>query len=313
METKPKNYDIIIIGAGPAGLAAAVYAARKKLKTLVVSRDIGGQANLAHDVENYLGYFMVAGPLLVEHFEDHVRRFPDSLEFQKNVQVRELRKSVKGAGFEIETSEGVVFHSRSIIIASGRKPRMLGIPGEREFFGRGVQAASSTDAPSYRDKAVVVVGGGNSAMEAALTLARFAKFVYMVNNLEDLQGEEVVRDQVLGNSKIRVCNKATASKIIGSSRVRAVEITHLSNSRVEELEAEGVFVEIGWEPEVAFDGITEKDEQNRIKVDAHMATSVPGVFAVGDVNDVDGEQIIIAAGEGAKGALAAAKYLVRQK
>lgn len=311
---KSEIYDLVIIGAGPAGLTAAVYACRKRLRTVLLTIDIGGQAALSADIENYPGFSVISGTELARHFRQHIEHFPDYLEIHEGTKATALRRSVRGgAGFEVDTDQEQTLQARTVIIASGRRPRLLGIPGEKEFFGRGVFTSTSTNMSAFRDKAVAVVGGGNSAMDSAVVLARFARIVYIVNNLEDLHGDEMLKDKVLATGIIKVYNRATATKILGDRVVSGVEIEHLDSKESQKLEVEGVFIEVGWAPAVEFDRLTAKDDRGRIKVDPRMATSVAGIFAAGDVNDSEGEQIIIAAGEGAKATLSAAEYLLKRE
>ncbi|HLC44229.1 MAG TPA: FAD-dependent oxidoreductase [Patescibacteria group bacterium] len=308
METKKQIYDAIVIGGGPGGLTAAIYLCRKMLQTLVITDTIGGQAVMSSDIENYLGFTMVTGTELAQHFRHHIAHFPQYLRVHEGLRVTALRRMAhKRSLFEVVAGEET-FQSRCVIIASGRKPRRLGIPGEKEFWGRGVVHSTSADAPLYRDKTVVVIGGGNSAMDCALVLNRFAKQVYVVNNLSELHGDEMMKDKVLSQNRIRIYNNTQAREIYGQTAVGGIRVVRKEGPE-EDLTVEGVFVEVGWESEVDFDQLTEKDQNKRIKVDAYMRTTVPGIFAVGDVNNIEGEHIIIAAGEGAKGALAAAEYL----
>lgn len=306
-------YDVVIVGGGPAGLTAAIYTSRKRLNTLVITKDVGGQAAISGDIENYLGYSAITGPELARHFAEHLATFHDNLHLIEGIKVTALRSATTAGNFEVETEDKQVYQARCIIIASGRNPKMLGIPGEQEFFGRGVVTCTTCDAPLFRDKTVAVIGGGNSAMDATITLTRFAKQIYVVNINKELQGDEILKEQVLSSSKVKVINQANTLRVLGEKFVTGIEIKHTGSGQQEKLEVDGVFVEIGWTPAVEFDSLTKKDQWNRIVVDPYMRTSVPGIFAVGDVNNIDGEQIIIAAGEGSKGALAAADYLMRKK
>lgn len=300
-------YDIIVIGAGPAGLTAGIYASRKKLKTLVVSKDIGGQAAISGDIENYLGYSVISGPELAQKFREHVQSFSD-LEIKEGLEAADLRSH--GAGcFDVKTSDGQIFHARCIIIATGKRPRLLGIPGEKEFLGRGVATCSVCDAPLFKGKVVAVVGGGNSAMDAILTLTKFANVVYSINLGPELKGDEILKQNVLNSKNVEIINNTESTRVLGDKLVSGLEIKDRNTSQIRTLEVGGVFVEIGYIPNVDFDKVTAKNQWNEIIVDKDLRTSLPGVFSAGDVNDLWGEQIIIAAGEGAKAAMRAAEYL----
>lgn len=300
-------YDIIVIGAGPAGLTAGIYASRKKLKTLVVSKDLGGQAAISGDIENYLGYSVISGPELTQKFREHVQNFPD-LEIKEGLEVVDLR--THGAGcFDVKTSDGQIFHARCLIIATGKRPRLLGIKGEKEFLGRGVATCAVCDAPLFKDKIVAVVGGGNSALDAILTLTKFASKVYSVNLNPELKGDETLKQNVLNLGNVEIISNTETTRVLGDKLVTGFEIKDKSTLQTRTLEVQGVFVEIGYIPNVDFDKVTAKNEGGEIIVNKDLKTSLSGVFAAGDVNDLWGEQIIIAAGEGAKAAMRAAEYL----
>lgn len=299
-------YDLIIIGAGPAGLTAAIYAARKRLKTIVISKDIGGQAATSSDIENYLGFSIITGPELADHFRKHLESFKE-LTIEEGVEVKSITNHKLGC-FDVETTAGW-FHAKTIIIASGKKPRSLGIKGEKEFFGKGVSTCSTCDAALFKDKVVAVVGGGNSAMDAALNLTKFAKLVYCVNLTSSLGGDEVLKQSILNNSKVEIINNSQTLEILGEKFVTGLAIQDKNTLAKRTLQISGVFIEIGYQSNVEFDNLTTKDKSNQIIVDKDLKTSVPGIYSAGDVNDMWGEQIIIAAGEGAKAAMRVAEYL----
>ncbi len=299
-------YDLIIIGAGPAGMTAGIYAARKKLKTLLISRDSGGQMVVSGDIENYGGYSVIAGADLAVKFRSQLAALAGDLEFKEGVEVMDLEKNI--TSFAVTDRTGAVYYGRSVIIASGRKPKKLGIAGEEKFFGRGVSTCATCDAPLYKNKDVAVVGGGNGALDALLTLSKLARRVYSVNIAEDFSGDEILKTKVAAQPNITFYPASRVAEITGEKFVSGIVVSD-RHQQERRLAAAGVFVEIGWEPNADFDRITQKNGNNEIKVDQNLQTSVPGVFAAGDINDAWGEQIIIAAGEGAKAALAAADYL----
>jgi alkyl hydroperoxide reductase subunit F len=304
-------YDVIIIGAGPSGLSAAIYAIRKSLKTLVISKDIGGQAALSNDIENYLGFSLVKGTELTAKFREHMDHFKDSLTLEEGVEVTQIQRQSLGdqPGFTVQTGDGKSHLGRTILIASGRTPRMLNVPGEREFLGKGVANCATCDAPFYKDKEVAIVGGGNSALDAALPLLKVAKKVTIINLTEKLTGDQVMLNQVEKSDCVTIYNNATTTKILGDSKVTGIEFKDSRTQETKTLEVMGVFIEVGWVPNAPFDKLTEKDSRGQIKVDAELRTSVHGIWAAGDINDQWGEQIIIASGEGAKAALSINTYL----
>lgn len=299
-------YDVIIIGGGPAGMTAAIYTARKKLKTLLLTKQLGGQMVWSSDVENYTGFSMISGADLTLKFHEHLNQITEDLEVKEGVTVESIERNV--TLFQVTDSVEQEYFTRSIIIASGKEPRHLGVPGEEKFFGRGVAVCATCDAPLYKNKDVAVVGGGNSAMDALLALSKVARRIYSVNVNERLMGDEVLRGKIESSPNITVYSQAKVLEVVGEGRVSGVRV--LKSDRSEEtLAVSGVFVEIGYEPSVGFDRLTDKNERGEVKVDQNLQTSVPGIFAAGDINDAWGEQIIIAAGEGAKAAMAVSNYL----
>ncbi len=303
-------YDVIIIGGGPAGMTAAIYTARKKLKTLLLTKQLGGQMVWSSDVENYTGFSMISGADLTLKFHEHLNQITEDLEVKEGITVQSIERNV--TLFQVTDSAEQEYFTRSVIIASGKEPRHLGIPGEEKFFGRGVAVCATCDAPLYKNKDVVVVGGGNSAMDALLALSKVARRIYSVNVNDRLGGDEVLRAKVEGSPNITFYNNAKVLEVVGESRVAGLRI--LKSDRTEEtLSVSGVFVEIGYEPSLGFDRLTDKNEKGETKVDQNLQTSVPGMFAAGDINDAWGEQIIIAAGEGAKAAMAVSNYLNQAK
>lgn len=297
-------HDIIIVGAGPAGISAGVYCARKMLDTLVISKDVGGQATWSWEVENYLGYQLISGVELVEHFREHLENF--SVELVEGSPVTSLGQ--KTEGFSVTTDNGEGFMSRAVIVASGKLPRELEVPGEKEYRGRGVVYCATCDAPLFRGKKVVVVGGGNSAIDAALQLSRIAEKTTMITTEDRLGGDEIRRERFLESANVEVLTAAEVTAIRGDNFVKSIDIVH--KGREHSLEVEGVFVEIGSIPSTSFlMPEVELNELGEIVIDSNNYTNIPGLFAAGDVTNVIEKQIIIAAGEGAKAALAAYSWM----
>ena len=305
---EPQIFDTIIIGAGPAGIAAAIYAVRKNLKVLILTKDIGGQAALSGDIENYPGFSMITGADLAQKFRQELINFEN-----KGIWIKEGVEviSLDGADpdFLVKTSDGNLYHGRTVIIASGRIPRMLNIPGEKELMGKGVATCATCDGPFYKDKDVAVVGGGNSALDAVFSLMKVAKSVTIINITESLKGDEILLKNVSKASNVKVLNKHEALAILGEGAVGGLKMKDSKTGQEQVLTVSGVFIEIGWTPSTGFDKLTDKNDGGEIVVDEFGATSIPGIYAAGDVNSLWGEQIVIAAGEGAKVALRVAEHI----
>jgi NADH-dependent peroxiredoxin subunit F len=304
----PEVFDTIIIGAGPAGISAAVYSVRKGLETLILTKDIGGQSALSQDIENYPGFTMIKGSDLAKKFKEELMNFEDQgLWLKEGVEVVDL--SGADPRFTVKTSEGNSYFGKTIIIASGRNPRMLGIPGEKELLGKGVATCFTCDAPFYKDKEVAVIGGGNSALDTAFSLLKSAKSITIINNTDVLRGDEILLKNVTKSSKVKVLNNHVVLEILGNQAVGGIKVKDSVTGQEQVLTVSGVYIEIGWTPTTGFDHITNKNEKGEIEVDEYGASSIPGIYAVGDVNNIWGEQIVIAAGEGAKAALRVAEHI----
>lgn len=295
--------DLIIVGAGPAGITAAIYAARKKLEFSVITKDIGGQAALSGDIENYTGYQFITGPELAIKFKEHLQNF--KFDLQEGIEVVKVEK--ENSKFKIQTSKGEALPSRTVIIASGKRPRMLNVPGEAEFKNRGVTYCATCDGPLFANKDVTIVGGGNSALDAALQMIRIASKVYLINITEELTGDPVMQEKVKASPKVEILNKTKIQEIKGDKFVKGIKLE--TGGKPREIKVEGVFVEIGLIPNSEFIDFVEKNKYSEIKVNCAAETSVPGLFAAGDVTDVPEKQIIVAAGEGSKASLGAFRYL----
>ena len=302
-------YDVVIIGGGPAGLSAAIYAARKILKTLVISKDIGGQVAWTYDVDNYLGFSQVDTADLIAKFEEHVEKYSADKLIGVGVNAVELTGKIK----KITTSDGKSYLARTAIIATGKRPRPLNVPGEKELVGMGVTYCSTCDAPLFADLDVAVAGGGNSALEAVIDLMKVAKNVYMVS-LTPLTGDQILQDKVMGSHRVEVFTEYKILRIVGDSAVEGIEIESLKTGEVKRLDVQGIIIEIGLLPnsEMVIDTL-ETNSIGEIVVDSRCRTGISGVFACGDVTDVPFKQVIVAAGEGAKAALSAYDYIINQR
>src|SRR3989339_1283955 len=296
-------YDVIIIGAGPAGITAAIYAVRKRIESLIITRDIGGQTALSGDVENYTVYQFITGPELVLKFEEHLRKF--NIALKENEAVREIVKA--GGTIKVKTDKGL-YEAKSIIIASGKRSRELNVPGEKEFKNKGLTYCATCDGPLFSRKDVAIIGGGNSALDAALQLMRIANKVYIINIAPELTGDAVMREAVQGSDKVSIFNNTKAEEVLGDRMVSAIRIKKEDKENL--LSVQGVFVEIGLIPNSDFTSGIDKNNSGEIIVNSRNETNIPGIFAAGDVTDVPEKQIVIAAGEGAKAALGVFKYLI---
>jgi alkyl hydroperoxide reductase subunit F len=298
-------YDVLIIGAGPAGMTAAVYAARKKLKTLMISIDVGGQTSWTNDIENYMGYQLIEGPELIDKFESQVRQFPIDVKIEEEVS---SISRIEG-GFEIRTAKGEIYQGKTAIIASGKRPRPLNVPGEERLRGHGVTYCSTCDGPLFEGMKVAVIGGGNSALEAVLDMTKVAEHVYMVS-LTPLTGDPVLIDKVKGSPNVTVFTEHTTQEVLGEPSVSAIRIKGLKADEERMLEVRGVFVEIGLMPNSDLArGLVTLNRFGEIEVTCAGETGIPGLYAAGDVTNVPEKQIVVAAGEGAKAALQAHRYL----
>ena len=300
-------YDLMIIGSGPAGMTAAVYAARKKLNTVLLSKDVGGQVNWTLGIENYMGYQFIEGPELIQKFEEQVKQFP--LDMKIGDGVSSLSRT--NGGFEARTESGETYQAKAAIVATGKRPRQLNVPGEEKLKGRGVTYCAICDGPVFAGMKVAVIGGGNSALEAADDMVKIADHVYLVS-VTPLTGDQVLIDKVKGADNLTMFLEHEVLEITGEKFVDGIRIRDLKTRREREFEVSGVLVEIGLLPnsDLAKDVAT-LNRPGEIEVNCGSETGVPGLFAAGDVTNVLEKQIVIAAGEGAKAALQAHRYLQR--
>ena len=298
-------YDLIVIGAGPAGITAGIYAARKKMNILVLSKDIGGQTAWSGDIENYTGYQFITGPELTKRLKDHI----DAYKIKINEE-EEILSLAKDREIILIKTDKVQYEAKAVIIASGKMPKELGIKGEEEFKGKGIAYCATCDGPLFANKQVAVIGGGNSALDAAIGLEKIASKIYIINIGEALTADAIMQEAVKKSDKITVLNKSRIVEVKGEKFVKAIEIER--NNVKEEIAVEGVFVEIGLVPNSDFVEVVDKNSLNEIIINCACETSTPGIFAAGDVTNVPEKQIIVAAGEGAKAALSAFRYLINK-
>jgi len=300
-------YELIIIGAGPAGITAAVYSARKRLNFLIISKDIGGQTALSGAIENYTGYQFITGTELTQKFEEHIKQF--GVQLKEGEEVTDIKRLGVDA-LEVITDKEK-YETRAIIIASGKKPRLLNVPGELEFKNKGVTYCATCDGPLFSGMDVAVIGGGNSALDATLQLIKIANKIYLININPEIKGDAIMREKAEKASNVTILNSAKTTRILGNKFVEALEVEVAGQKKT--LNVRGVFIEIGSIPSCDFTKIVAKNEYGEIIVDKHNATNIPGIFAAGDVTDIPEKQIIIAAGEGSKASISVFKYLYGQK
>ena len=300
-------YDLIIVGGGPAGITAGIYAARQKLNTLLITKGFAGQiARKAVAIENYPGFESTSGLELMQKFENHLKKHKIDI---KKETVSKIRKT--GKNFLVLTGSKKEFQSKTVIIASGADPRPLEVPGEKEFIGKGLSYCVACDAPLYADKKVAVIGGGNSGFEAAIALSSWAKKIYIMEASSKPRADESNQEKAKKTGKVEVVTDAVLKKIEGKNFVESLVYQDQKSKKIISLEVGGVFVEIGSQPATSFvKGLVDFNEKDEIIVNPKTGeTKTPGLFAAGDVDDVPYKQVVIAAGEGAKAALAVSNYL----
>ena len=304
-----KVWDVAVVGGGPAGITAAMYAARKNLSTILIAMDLGGQVGVTHLVTNYPGMPVVEGPELVRLMFEQAYLY--GLERMLGERVDAIR--VDGRAKVLELASGKEVKARSVILASGAEKRKLEIPGEDEFAGRGVVYCSTCDGPFYRDKKIAIVGGGSSALEAAVEMSGIAKKVHVVSR-GPWSGEEWLRDKAAAAPGVRPLTGYEPVEIRGGEIVEQLVIRDVETRKLRTLVVDGVFIEVGLSPNSALVlDLARTNQRGEVVVDEWGDTGVRGVFAAGDVTANKQKQIVIAAGEGAKAALAAFDYLISQR
>ena len=303
-----KVYDVAVLGAGPAGMTAAIYSARKNLNTIMIAYDSGGQVGTTYDIGNYPGFHMITGPDLVKMFTSHVKEYEIETLLGEKISKIEIENKCK----QVYIESGKKICAKVVIVATGAFKRKLNIPGENEFSGKGVVYCSTCDGPLFKDLDIAIIGGGNSALEAAIEMNGIANKVYLVSTSE-WKGDEILQDKVRSAKNIVALKNHQPLEIKGQESVSALVVKDKSTNEEKTIDLNGVFIEIGLYPNSDFIlDLVETTENGQIKVDRNGDTGVRGIFAAGDVTDNKEKQIIVAAGEGANVALSAFNYLVTQ-
>lgn len=300
-------YELIIIGGGPAGMTAAVYAARKRINTLLLSKDFGGQVITTAGIENYMGYQYIEGFELTQKFEEQVKQFP----IEQKIGQEAVALSRLDTGFEVRIDKDEGYQAKAVIIATGKRPRPLNVPGEDRLRARGVTYCAVCDGPLFAGMKVAVIGGGNSALEAMGDMVKIAEYVYLVS-LTPLTGDQILINKAKDASNLTIFLEHKVIEIEGPDQVEGITIRDLKTSEEKKLKVAGVFIEIGLIPNSEFTrGVTRLNKIGEIEVNCACETEIPGLFAAGDVTNIPEKQIVVAAGEGAKAALQAHRYLQR--
>jgi len=308
-------YETIIIGGGPAAVAAGVYAARKQIKTALFASQIGGQSVVSDGIENWIGEEVISGPDLAIKLKKHLESQKDNIDLHIGKTVDKVNKKEDGT-FEVVVGEDI-YETKTVLVCSGGRHRRLGVPGESDFEGRGVAYCATCDAPFYKDKDVAVVGGGNSGLEAIVDLLKYVNKIYLIARKPEgeLRGDPITQEQVLNSDKVEVIYESNALAIVGETMVTGLKYKKNDSDEEHEIAVQGIFVEIGSVPNSEIVGeFVDTDDWNNIKVNfENQETSCPGVFAAGDVTNSVYRQNNIAVGDAIKALLSAHEYLKKNQ
>lgn len=306
-------YDVIIVGGGPGGIAAGVYAARKQMKALFLTESFSSQSTVSASIENWIGTVTISGFEFGQALEKHLRA-QEGIEIETGVRVSKISERSEG-GYVVETEQGERYETKTVIVASGGRHRHLGVPGEEKFNGKGVVYCSTCDAPFFRNKKVVVVGGGNAGLEAVEDLLPYASEILLVVRSGELKGDQVTQNTVLASPKVTVLYKQLTQEILGENKVEGVRLKHAETGEEQTIALDGVFVEIGMVPNTEFvKDLLALNERGEIIIDGRTtATSRPGIFATGDATDMPYKQNNISAGYGVVAALSVYDFIRKGK
>lgn len=301
-------YDLIIIGGGPAGITAGIYAARKALKVLLLTKDFVGQVGKTGEVDNWPGTPDVLGMNLIKQFEQHLKKF--DIDIKESAEVIKVEK-IKKDEFVVTTKNNEKFFSKTVIVSTGRQPRRLNVEGEKEFIGRGVSYCAICDGPIFKDKSVAVIGGGNAGVEAALDISSYTKRVFIFESREKMMADELLQKRIEKKSNIQVYFNTKVERIEGTNKVQSLTYTDTLKNKEVQVEIDGIFIEIGSVPVAGYlHGLVEFTDTGEVMVRSETCeTSTPGLFSAGDVNDKKWKQIVTASADGCRAALSAYEYL----
>jgi thioredoxin reductase (NADPH) len=309
MSDKNKIYDVIIIGAGAAGLTAAIYTGRRELNTLILTKDIGGQAATTDEIENWPGEMSILGPDLMNKFKAQAEKWGTKIEF---AEIKEIKKE---EDHFLLKADGKDYKALTVILGFGLEHRKLGVAGEKEFIGKGVSYCATCDGPLFKGKTVGIVGGGNSALDATEYLAKITEKVYMFvrRDVFNEKAETVLVDTIKDlekQGKVEIMWNTDVKEIKGETLMKSVSFLNNKTNKISDLELSGLFIEIGMIPQTeVIKGLVDLDERGQIVIDQGCNTSVPGIFAAGDVTISPYKQLVTSAGEGCKAALSAYAYI----
>lgn len=300
------EFDTVILGGGPAGLSAAIYSARGAASTAIIDTSmLGGQPTNYLELENYPGFGIIDGFDLMEKFEQHADKFG-----VEKFPMQEIEKIELAGQTKTITTKEATFKAKTVIIATGAQAKKMGIPGEKEFTGRGVSYCAVCDGAFYKEKTVAVIGGGNAAVEEAMYLTKFANKVYIIHRRDSLRADKIVQERAFKNEKIEFIYDSIPKEVLGENVVNTLILENVKTNKITNLQTDGVFPYIGFSPNIeSFRSQLKQDEGGFIITDETMQTSVEGVFAVGDVRKTPLRQVITAASDGSVGAVYAVKYL----
>lgn len=308
-------YDLIIIGGGPAGISAAIYAARYKLNFILLTETLGGWLNEIHQIENYPGFKSISGFELIEKYKEQLNHLEVQILYENVVSIMRSNLAEEKTSFTVTTNSNKIYLAKTAIIASGSKKRNLYVPGEKEFFGKGVSYCAICDAMFFKNKRVAVVGGANSAVSAALHLAKIADKVYLIYRKEELRADEALVDSLKREKNIEIIFSTNITKINGKESLESIELDKEYDNK-KTIGLDGLFIEIGLIPitQLVEKIDVELDTMNQIKIDDYCQTNIQGVFAAGDVTNGQGglKQFVTALASGAIAATSANKYLKKR-
>ena len=304
-----KLYDVTVVGTGPAAVSAAIYAVRKGLSTAMIGVKVGGQVLDTNEIENIIGTPKTTGSKYAETLEEHLKEY--EIAFKDGHLVKEIKED--GKDKSIITDDGKIYKSKTVIVATGAKHRNLNIPGEREYAGKGVHFCSTCDGPFYKGLDVAVIGGGNSGVEAALDMSGIATNVTLIEFMPELKADQVLQDKIAERGNITILKNTATKEVRGTEFVEELVVTDRETNEEKILKIDGMFIEIGLSANSSVvKGLVETNAIGEIVIDVNNMTSIKGIFAAGDVTTVRQKQIVIAVGEGAKAALSAFDYLIKE-